>query len=65
MNKSATMTTTTRASGARKGGSLTKYRMKQDLIGDSVAYYVPMGVELDDKLQNIWKKATSCYINLS
>lgn len=45
--------------------SLTKYRMKQDLIGDSVAYYVPMGVELDDKLQNIWKKATSCYINLS
>ena len=39
--------------------------MKQDLIGDSVAYYVPMGVELDDKLQNIWKKATSCYINLS
>ena len=53
MNKSATRTTTTRASGARKG-SLTKYRMKQDLIGDSVAYYVPMGVELDDKLQNIY-----------
>lgn len=27
--------------------------------GDSVAYYVPIGVELDDKLENIWKKATS------